>query len=173
MGIWDFGLLNESPLVAGSCEDAPVDSKPSTSNVSHKHSRSHVPLPQKMHEPVSRQPHLLTFGKWAANLVPMVLKSRTPFSAFLSHSIQLSKALNDDLAPTFFPVPIPPGYCHVMPANPSASRRRQCHLSRVLHTTIMALNFWYSGGKFVDFHRLAESFPTVCIESCFVAFGRF
>ena len=156
-GYMDFGLLNSSPFVAEPCEDTPVDGKPSMSKGPHKHSKSHVPVPHKMHEPVSRQPHLLTFGKWAANLVPMVLRSRTPFSAFLSHSIQLSKALNDDLAPTFFPVPIPPGYCHVMPANPSASRRRQCHLSRVLHTTIMALNFWYSGGKFIDSSALQRA----------------
>eukprot|EP00434_Breviolum_minutum_P038829 symbB.v1.2.034454.t5/scaffold4448.1/size41344/4 len=50
-----------------------------------------------------------------------------------------------------------PRYCHVMPANPSASRRRQCHLSRVLHTTIMALNFWYSGGKFIDSSALQRA----------------
>jgi len=100
-----------------------------------------------MHEPVSHEAKLLTYSSWCSNLVPMVLRSRTPFGAFLSHTIQLSKVLSDDLAPTFFPVPIPPGYCHVMPAKPSC----------VLHTIVMALNFWRTGGKFPESSSLQRA----------------
>ena len=110
-----------------------------------------------VHEPVSHEPKLLTQSSWCSNLVPMVLRSRTSFSAFLSHTIQLSKVLTDDLAPTFFPVPIPPGYCHVMPARPSSCQRRACHISRVLHTIVMALNFWHAGGKFIEASSLRRA----------------
>ena len=103
--------------------------------------------PQK---PVSLDSQMLSYSKWMSNLVPLVLRTRTPFSAFLSRTILLSKGLPTAIAPTFFPVPIPPGYIHVMPANPSATRRRSVHLSRVLHVMVMALNFWYSGGVFVE-----------------------
>ena len=102
-------------------------------------------------EPVSQNHHLLSYVKWMSTLVPSVLRTRTPFSAFLSKSIQLSYgAASGPIAPTFFPVPIPEGYCHVMPAGVSSSRRRAVHLSRTLHTVVMALNFWHSGGSFPD-----------------------
>ena len=101
-------------------------------------------------EPVSRGPQVLSYSRWRSTLVPEVLKTRTPFGAFLSHSIQLSKCLSSDLAPTFFPIPIPPGYWHEMPANAGAHRRRSIHRSRALHVIVMALNFWHSGGVFVE-----------------------
>ena len=50
-----------------------------------------------------------SYLKWCASLVPMVLRSRTPFASFLSQSIKLSKIPSgrSGLASTFFPVPIP------------------------------------------------------------------
>eukprot|EP00434_Breviolum_minutum_P034390 symbB.v1.2.030438.t1/scaffold3423.1/size57148/1 len=50
-----------------------------------------------------------------------------------------------------------PRYCHVMPANPSSCQRRQCHVSRVLHTMVMALNFWHSGGRFIEASSLQRA----------------
>ena len=140
------------------CEDI---SQPASVPVDNHHAAKKSPRrssPKSFaHEPVSQEPQLLTYSRWCSNLVPMVLRSRTPFGAFLSHTIQLSKVLSDDLAPTFFPVPIPPGYCHVMPANPSSCQRRQCHVSRVLHTMVMALNFWHSGGRFIEASSLQRA----------------
>ena len=110
-----------------------------------------VSKPDNPPEPVSQNQHLLSYAKWMSTLVPSVLRTRTPFSAFLSKSIQLSYgAASGPIAPTVFPLPIPDGYCHVMPAGVSSTRRRAVHLSRTLHTIVMALNFWHSGGSFPD-----------------------
>ena len=114
-------------------------------------------------EPVSHDKHLLSYAKWMSSLVPSVLRTRTPFSAFLSRTIQLSYgAATGPVAPTFFPVPIPPGYGHVMPAGVSSTRRRSVHVSRAVHTMVMALNFWHSGGLFPDDASLQP-------PSCFVS----
>ena len=100
---------------------------------------------------------LLSYARWCSTLVPEVLKTRTPFGAFLSRSIQLSRGLSSDPAPTFFPLPIPPGYWHEMPAVCSSNKRRSIHRSRALHVVVMALNFWHSGGSFPEDHQLQRS----------------
>lgn len=109
------------------------------------------------HEPVSQKGHLLSYARWCSTLVPEVLRTRTPFGAFLSRTIQLSKCLSSDLAPAFFPLPIPPGYWHEMPAAASAHKRRAIHRSRALHVIVMGLNFWHSGGHFIEDHLLQRA----------------
>ena len=85
-----------------------------------------------------------------------VLRTRTPFAAFLNSTIVASKKnLVGPLAPTFFPIPMPrEGAFDRMPAHPSSSKRRRVNLSRALHVVIMALNFWYHGGKHVGLDLL-------------------
>lgn len=109
------------------------------------------------HEPVSQKGHLLSYARWCSTLVPEVLRTRTPFGAFLSRTIQLSKSLSSDLAPAFFPLPIPPGYWHEMPAAASAHKRKAIHRSRALHVIVMGLNFWHSGGLFPEDHMLQRA----------------
>ena len=98
----------------------------------------------------------LTYPKWCALLVSNVLKTRTSFASYLNKSIFLSQAKNRfGLAPTFFPIPLPPGdHFDRMPANLSQHRRRTFHLKRAVHTLCMALNFWYNGGSFADVELL-------------------
>ena len=98
----------------------------------------------------------LTYPKWCALLVSNVLKTRTSFASYLNKSIFLSQAKTRfGLAPTFFPIPLPPGdHFDRMPANLSQHRRRMFHLKRAVHTLCMALNFWYSGGSFADVELL-------------------
>ena len=139
----------------------PVYPNVDDSRLSYPHDVSSKKPRSKLHvspdEPVSRGQHLLSYSRWCSTLVPEVLKTRTPFGAFLARTIQLSKCLSSDLAPTFFPLPIPPGYWHEMPAVTSAHRRRSIHRSRALHVIVMALNFWHSGGVFIDDHLLQRA----------------
>lgn len=114
-------------------------------------------LKDRKHEPVSQGQNTLSYAKWCSTLVPEVLRTRTPFGAFLAKSIRLSKCLSSDLAPTFFPLPIPPGYWHEMPAAASSQKRRAIHRSRALHVIVMALNFWHSGGSFPEDHLLQRA----------------
>ena len=133
--------------------DDPIPMPPGDQSSKKPSSQMHV----NHDEPVSQSRHLLSYSRWCSTLVPEVLKTRTPFGAFLARTIQLSKCLSSDLAPTFFPLPIPPGYWHEMPANAGAHRRRSIHRSRALHVIVMALNFWHSGGVFVDDHLLQRA----------------
>eukprot|EP00435_Cladocopium_sp_Y103_P033529 s567_g8.t1 len=95
----------------------------------------------------------MSYPKWCAMLVPMVLKSRTPFSAFLHRSIRLlrSSSFVRPSTPAFFPIPVVNyGQFDGMPSCSSSSRRRRCHLQRAIHVVCMALNFWFSGGRWLS-----------------------
>ena len=98
----------------------------------------------------------LSYPKWCALLVSNVLKTRTSFASFLNKSIFLSQAKSRlGMAPTFFPIPVPPGeHFDRMPASTSQHKRRMVHLKRAIHTICMAMNFWYGGGKFSDMELL-------------------
>ena len=103
-----------------------------------------------------------SYLKWCASLVPMVLRSRTPFASFLSQSIKLSKIPSgrSGLASTFFPVPIPLfGVFGRIPESSSASVRHARQISRATHVIVMALNFWHFGGHVCDLELLRRE-PT-------------
>lgn len=94
-----------------------------------------------------------SYLKWCANLVPMVLRSRTPLASFLSNTIRLSKASDSrcGLASTFFPVPIPFfGVFGRMSPSSSVVSRHARHISRAIHVIVMTLNFWHFGGRWCD-----------------------
>ena len=85
----------------------------------------------------------MSYPKWCAMLVPLVLRSRSPFSAFLSRSIQLLRgaALSPSSTPAFFPVPLfQREQFHRMPRGLSSAKRRRFHLHRAVHGVCMALN---------------------------------
>ena len=95
---------------------------------------------------ISRQ---VSYPSWLSKLTKLVLRARSPFSAFLAFSIQVSmqSAPRPARTPPLFPVPIPSlGVFSRMPDGLSSARRRSRHLSRALHVCCMALNFWYGGG---------------------------
>eukprot|EP00435_Cladocopium_sp_Y103_P038170 s3587_g10.t1 len=92
----------------------------------------------------------MSYPKWCALLVSMILASRTSFAAFLKYTIHLirSSPLCTASTPTFFPVPLLSlGQFDRMPSTLSSGRRKLCHLRRAIHCICMALNFWQSGGK--------------------------
>ena len=80
----------------------------------------------------------------------MVLRSRTPFSAFLNMTICLIRGspLCTASTPAFFLVRVYSfGQFDRMPSTISSSRRKLTHLRRAVHTICMALNFWHSGPR--------------------------
>lgn len=100
-----------------------------------------------------RPPHFdqrLSLSFWCANLVTLVFRSRTPFAAFARASIRLPRDSLVSTSPAF-PIPLP--CCGVfgrMPSGLSSSKRAKLHFRRALVLIVLALNFWWSGGKFIE-----------------------
>eukprot|EP00435_Cladocopium_sp_Y103_P063603 s567_g25.t1 len=95
---------------------------------------------------------LMSYPKWCAMLVPLVLKSRSPFSAFLSKTITLHRrcSFRGPSTPTFFPIPLLASrQFDRMPSGLSSKRRKLIHLHRAIHTICMALNFWFYDGRWI------------------------
>ena len=94
----------------------------------------------------------VSYPKWCAMLVSLVLKTRTPFAAFVARSIRLSRLPRrpEVSTPAFFPIPLPLAIWSRMPEKCSAKKRHSIHLSRATFVIIAALNFWHSGGKVCD-----------------------
>ena len=87
----------------------------------------------------------LSYSKWCACLVRSVLKTRTPFSSFVAMNLSLPRV--PDTAPSYFPMPLPPGdWFQRMNPDISLSKRRRIHENRALCVIVLALNFWYHGG---------------------------
>ena len=98
-----------------------------------------------------------TYPKWCAELTSQVLKSKTPFAAYLKISIQQSRGsrVSKAAAPTFFPIPVPHlGVYGRTPESSSVDSQHNRHLSRATHVIVSALNFWYLGGRHGDIELL-------------------
>lgn len=156
----DPGLVvngpNKSPEEINSfgkdCATPPKGPRNGSLREGNKHnSRSTLPA-RKSADKVSPAQRQISYPRWYGSLVSEVLKSRTPFAAFLNSTITASKLGRvGPLAPTFFPIPLPrQGAFDRMPAHPSASKRRRHNLSRAVHVVVMAFNFWYHGGRHVS-----------------------
>lgn len=99
----------------------------------------------------------MSYPKWCALLVGNVLRTRTPFARFLSDSLSMSRSMTSRSAstPIFFPVPVLDfENLGRMPEACSSGVRRKRHLDRAVHTICMALNFWHSGGRWIDATQL-------------------
>ena len=100
----------------------------------------------------------LSYPKWCARLVSGALRARCPFAAFLSFAIRTSRKKPERLspAPTFFPIPVPSwSLFNGMPATSQPKGFSKPHLlDKVVFVMIMALNFWHSGGVFVEKEKL-------------------
>ena len=134
--------------------DAPAEVFNDSKNVP---SSSHKPSPSTTSQPYNRTGSLeMSYPKWCALLVSNILKTRTSFASYLTKSISLSQVgSRTNLAPTFFPIPVPMWSCFDrMPATLSQSKRRMVHLQRAVHTMCMALNFWHAGSTFGDMELL-------------------
>ena len=124
----------------GNRADEPIASSPADA---FPESGKPVPCPAMFGQSIS-------LSTWCANLVTLVFRSRTPFAAFARVSIRLPRDSNVSKSPAF-PIPLP--CCGVfgrMPSGLSSSKRSKLHFRRALVLIILALNFWWSGGKFID-----------------------
>lgn len=102
----------------------------------------------------------LSLASWCSQLVSAVFKTRTPFSAFVRNSIRLTR---DDAVShsSAFPVPLPFfGVFDRMPSELSSRSRCRIHFRRAVVIIVLALNFWWSGSRFVDMALLRRS-PSV------------
>lgn len=69
----------------------------------------------------------MSYPRWCAMVVPLILKNRTPFSAFVSRTIHLTRSFSSQgtSAPTLFPVPVlNAGQFYRMPSGFSSSKRK-------------------------------------------------
>ena len=90
----------------------------------------------------------LSFDAWCSHLTVNCLRSRTPFSEFLARSMKPS-CVQCPASSTVFPLPVPfVSPFDRMKSGVSSRVRRRIHFQRAMHTIVMALNFWHSGGDF-------------------------
>ena len=103
-------------------------------------SQQHVPLSQD--EARGRR---LSYPKWCANLLFLVLRSRTPFASFVARSIHEPRASSAKQA--LFPIPLPPGeWLKRMPPRLSQKKRQLHHVFRAISIIVLALNYWHEDG---------------------------
>ena len=102
----------------------------------------------------------ISFASWCAQMVASVFRTRTPFSAFVRSAIHLTRDPQVSTSPAF-PIPLPHfGVFDRMPSGLSLRQRSRYHFRRAVVLTILALNFWWSGNRFVDLNLLRRS-PSV------------
>ena len=88
----------------------------------------------------------MSLPKWCACLTSAVLRTRTPFAAFLARTFHLPRT-SQSASPSMFPVPLPSGEPWArMPPDLSSRKRRQIHVARAIHIIVLALNFYHAGG---------------------------
>ena len=96
----------------------------------------------------------LSFASWCAQMVASVFRTRTSFSAFVRSAIHLTRDSQISTSPAF-PIPLPHfGVFNRMPSGLSLRQRSRIHFRRAVVLTILALNFWWSGNRFIDTVRL-------------------
>ena len=110
----------------------------------------------------------ISFGDWAAALPRWLLRSRTPFAAYLAMTFR-SPASRCGLAPATatFPLPCPRlglfGRCaHGLPH----AQKQRLYLHRVVHIVVAALNFVHDCGRWAPRHLLWRE-PNASQKACF------
>ena len=102
----------------------------------------------------------ISFASWCAQMVASVFRTRTSFSAFARSAIHLTRSTEVSRSPAF-PIPLPHvGVFDRMPSGLSLHHRSQIHFKRAVVLTILALDFWWSGNRFIDLDLLRRS-PSV------------
>ena len=92
----------------------------------------------------------ISLPKWCQCLVTSVFRTRASFSAFVRHAIRLPRDSSKVSSSPAFPIPIPYfGVFDRMPSGLSLARRNRIHFRRAVVLVVLALNFWWSGNRFV------------------------
>jgi hypothetical protein len=89
----------------------------------------------------------INFSTWAICLPRWILKTRSDFAWHLRRSLSFSAPQRSQLSTTVFPLPAPPMPVRTSKGFPKLSKRRLLKLcrARLLHVTVLALNFVYLG----------------------------
>ena len=97
------------------------------------------------------------FYTWCGRMVPMVLRTRTAFSAFFSSTMHLPRDASISTS-ALFPLPVPcVGAFQRMPHGVSSSKRRRIYFNRFLNLLVAALNFWWGDEKFCDLEQIGRT----------------
>ena len=95
--------------------------------------------------------------RWCSGLVTSVFRSRTSFASFVRHAIHLPRDSTVSSSPVF-PIPLPfVGAFDRMPSGLSKRHRVKVHFRRAVVVVVLALNFWWSGNRFVSTDLLRRS----------------
>ena len=138
-------MNNEAGQLTGEAQPAPPVDK-GQENSKHVRPGEHVFSKYNHEAKFNALQQDMTLTKWCACLTSAVLRTRTPFAAHLAQTFHLHRTdLSTALA--FFPVPLPTGeHWARMPPDLSQKRRRQVHLNRAVHISVLALNYYHNGG---------------------------
>ena len=99
----------------------------------------------------------ISFASWCSQMVAALFRTRTSFSAFVRSAIHLTRDGSVSKSPAF-PIPLP--HCGVfdrMPSGLSLRQRSRIHFRRAVVITVLALNFWWSGNRFIELSLLRRS----------------
>ena len=108
---------------------------------------------------VPDDPFSQTFSvhRWCSNLVTSVFRSRTSFASFVRYAIHLPRDSRVSSSPVF-PIPLPfVGAFDRMPSGLSKRHRLKTHFRRAVVVVVLALNFWWSGNRFISTDLLRRS----------------
>ena len=99
----------------------------------------------------------ISFASWCSQLVAAVFRTRTSFAAFARSAIHLTRDHVVSTSPAF-PIPLPHfGVFDRMPSGLSLRQRSRIHFRRAVVLTVLAMNYWWSGNRFIDLSLLRRS----------------
>ena len=95
------------------------------------------------------QPPRLSFRSWSLSFAFRVVRTRTPFGAFLGSLLHLSPAPFEAPSKTLFPLPLPffGLFKGTTPQSMSSAARSKLGVRRVLFVTVAALNYLHAGSR--------------------------
>ncbi len=107
--------------------------------------------------PVDPFSQTFSVHRWCSNLVTSVFRSRTSFASFVRYAIHLPRDSRVSSSPVF-PIPLPfVGAFDRMPSGLSKRHRLKTHFRRAVVVVVLALNFWWSGNRFISTDLLRRS----------------
>ena len=89
-------------------------------------------------------PNKLTFRAWAFTLLSRILKTRSPFAAFLLSTLRLPAGLKAP-AHALFPLPLPSGAVEDVRPGLASRTRERIGVRRLVHIIVAALNYVHNG----------------------------
>lgn len=98
-----------------------------------------------------------SFSPWRRRLCSLVLRTRTPFAAFLKTTLHASRSSSLAPAHALFPLPIPkPGIFEPLPSRCSSQKRRRVAIDRAFHIIVCALNFLHADCSFPSLELMTK-----------------